>query len=106
MTAVSVTEGFAPHGSFETWYRVSGDLSSPHLPLVNGRLHLRLLLSNNHLHLHLQLSNLQCRPLQNHSHLQRQLSNHPHSLLAISPYSCKQSLMNYTGWSLGSDNIS
>ncbi|WAJ28267.1 proline iminopeptidase-family hydrolase [Antarcticirhabdus aurantiaca] len=30
----SATEGFAPHGSYQTWYRVTGDLASPRLPLV------------------------------------------------------------------------
>jgi L-proline amide hydrolase len=38
-TVVSVTdaksvEGFAPFGLYETWYRVTGDLSSPMVPLV------------------------------------------------------------------------
>ena len=31
---VDVVEGFAPFGVYETWYRVSGSLSSPRLPLI------------------------------------------------------------------------
>lgn len=31
---VEVSEGFAPFGAYETWYRVSGALSSPRLPLI------------------------------------------------------------------------
>ena len=31
---VDVVEGFAPFGAYETWFRVSGSLSSPRLPLI------------------------------------------------------------------------
>ena len=34
MTVPAAVEGFAPYGDRETWYRVSGDLSSERLPLV------------------------------------------------------------------------
>jgi L-proline amide hydrolase len=34
MRVADVKEGFAPFGVYETWYRVSGSLSSPQLPLI------------------------------------------------------------------------
>lgn len=34
MTAPSSAEGFARLGEYQTWYRVTGDLASPRLPLV------------------------------------------------------------------------
>jgi L-proline amide hydrolase len=34
MSTADVTEGRAQFGDYETWYRVTGDLSSPKLPLV------------------------------------------------------------------------
>ncbi|GGE23193.1 amino acid amidase [Aureimonas endophytica] len=34
MAAIPVTEGYAPHGEYRTWYRVTGDLASGKLPLV------------------------------------------------------------------------
>ena len=34
MTKVAVIEGHAPYKGYETWYRVTGDLASPKLPLV------------------------------------------------------------------------
>ncbi|HVB19106.1 MAG TPA: proline iminopeptidase-family hydrolase [Acidimicrobiales bacterium] len=34
MNTLNVREGFAPFGAWQTWYRVTGDLSSPRTPLV------------------------------------------------------------------------
>ncbi|WP_342359111.1 proline iminopeptidase-family hydrolase [Terrarubrum flagellatum] len=34
MTNVNIREGFAPFGAYQTWFRVTGDLASPKLPLV------------------------------------------------------------------------
>jgi L-proline amide hydrolase len=34
MNPANVVEGTAPFGEWETWYRVTGDLSSPKTPLV------------------------------------------------------------------------
>ena len=31
---VSVTEGFAPYGDYQTWYRITGDLKSGKPPLI------------------------------------------------------------------------
>ncbi|MCD7107946.1 proline iminopeptidase-family hydrolase [Rhizobium sp. DKSPLA3] len=31
---MKITEGFAPYGEYRTWYRVTGDLSSPKPPLI------------------------------------------------------------------------
>jgi L-proline amide hydrolase len=34
MTDLTATEGFSPYKDYQTWYRVTGDLNSPKLPLV------------------------------------------------------------------------
>ncbi len=31
---MKITEGFAPYGEYRTWYRITGDLSSPKPPLI------------------------------------------------------------------------